>query len=190
MLDVKLIYGFHNYTHFHISKTEHNLAVKFHMTYKRKIRTIFLISKSLKVWKKVEAIHELYHARLREESIRSIVRSGCRIHCKSAYMSFYHVYCIPLMSGFLNQCYLQCAPFSCCKSYTHVSITFNNRPAILGTPSLVCIGLHTQLTYLRVKVNLSPLTSNLLFDPSHPYCIDSLHPVTNLHTFCPSFVYK
>ena len=35
------------------------------------------------------------------------------IHCKSAYMSFYHVYCIPLMSGFLNQCYLQCAPCWC-----------------------------------------------------------------------------
>ena len=43
------------------------------------------------------------------------------------------------MSGFLNQCYLQCAPFSCRKSYTHVSITFNNRPAILGTPSLVIL---------------------------------------------------
>ena len=74
VLDVKLIYGFHNYTQFHISKTEHNLAMKFLMTYTRKIRTIFFISKSIKVWKKVEAIHELYHARLREESIRSIVR--------------------------------------------------------------------------------------------------------------------
>ena len=48
----------------HISKTEHNLAVKFHMAYTRKIWTIFLIPKSQKVLKQVEAIHELYHAPL------------------------------------------------------------------------------------------------------------------------------
>ena len=62
------------------------------------------------------------------------------------------------MSGFLNQCYLQCAPFSCRKSYTHVSITFNNRPAILGTPSLVFvikvqdICLHLEKTFIYPKI--------------------------------------
>ena len=34
------------------------------------------------------------------------------------------------------------------------------------------------------------LTSSPLFDPKHPYCIDSSHPVTNLRIFCPTFVYR
>ena len=76
-----------------------------------------------------------------------------RVYPQYRKRSFYHVYCIPLMSGFLNQCYLQCAPFSCRKSYTHVSITFNNRPAILGTPSLVFCETKLHKYPLYVKKN-------------------------------------
>ena len=48
------------------------------------------------------------------------------------------------------------------------------------------------LESLTIPLSFNPpsLTSSPLFDPSHPYCIDSSHPVTNLHIFCHTVVYN
>ena len=48
--------------------------------------------------------------------------------------------------------------------YTHVSITFNNRPAILGTPSLVCL---LMLDNLNFKISLKNMGVPAIFKESY-----------------------